>query len=92
MPLASTEKQVDLGVTLSKDLKPSQHCAETVKTANKLVGFIARTFEFINLKRSYLPYTTHWCVLNSNIVYSSGHHTTEKTWKNLNKYNAESLK
>ena len=46
VPLASTEKEVDLGVVVSKDLKLSQHCTETVKTANKLVGFIGRTFEF----------------------------------------------
>ena len=46
VPLASTEKEVDLGVVVSKDLKPSQHCTETVKMANKLVGFIGRTFEF----------------------------------------------
>ena len=48
VPLASTEKEVDLGIQilLSKDLKPSQHCTETVKAANKLVGFIGRTFEF----------------------------------------------
>ena len=46
MPLSSVEKEKDLGVVVSKDLKPSQHCTETVKTANKLVGFIGRTFEF----------------------------------------------
>ena len=44
--LSSTEKEKDLGVTVSKDLKPSQHCTETIKKANKLVGFIGRTFEF----------------------------------------------
>lgn len=44
--LSSTAKEKDLGVVVSKDLKPSQHCTETVKTANKLVGFIERTFEF----------------------------------------------
>ena len=46
VPLASTEKEVDLDVVISKALKPSQHCTETVKTANKLVGFIGRIFEF----------------------------------------------
>ena len=46
VPLASTEKEVDLGVVVSKELKPNQHCTEIVKTANKLVWFIGRTFEF----------------------------------------------
>ena len=29
---------------MSSDLKPSQHCSEVFKTANKLVGFIGRAF------------------------------------------------
>ena len=35
-----------MGVTISNDLKPGKHCSEVVKTANKLIGFIGRTFEF----------------------------------------------
>ncbi len=27
-------------------LKPCQQCSEVVKTANKLIGFIGRTFEY----------------------------------------------
>ena len=46
VPLASAENEKDLGVVVSKDLKPSKHCTEAVKNANKLVGFIGRTFEF----------------------------------------------
>ena len=33
-------------VIISSDLKPSTHCKEVVKTANKIVGFIGRTFEY----------------------------------------------
>ena len=36
----------DLEVTISNDLKPCKHCSDVVKTANKLVGFIRRTFEY----------------------------------------------
>ena len=36
----------DLGETISNDLKPSKHCSDVVKKANKLVGFIGRTFEY----------------------------------------------
>ena len=44
IPKVSKEK--DLGVTISNDLKPTNHCSDVVKTANKLTGFIGRTFEF----------------------------------------------
>ncbi len=44
IPKVNEEK--DLGVTISSDLKPAKHCSEVVKTANKLIGFIGRTFEF----------------------------------------------
>ena len=43
--LSAVNKEKDLGVIISSDLKPSQHCTEVVKTANKLVGFIGRVFE-----------------------------------------------
>ena len=43
--LSAVDKEKDLGITISSDLKPSQHCSEVFKTANKLVGFIGRTFE-----------------------------------------------
>ncbi len=43
LPVTNTEK--DLGVMISSDLKPSNQCSKVVKTANKLVEFIGRTFE-----------------------------------------------
>ena len=43
--LCKTSREKDLGVIISSDLKPSHHCTEVVKTANKLIGFIGRTFE-----------------------------------------------
>jgi hypothetical protein len=43
--LSAVNKEKDLGITISSDLKPSQHCSEVFKTANKLVGFIGRAFE-----------------------------------------------
>ncbi len=44
IPKVHAEK--DLRVTISSDLKPNKHCSEVIKTANKLVNFIGRTFEF----------------------------------------------
>ena len=43
--LSAVNKEKDLGIIISSDLKPSQHCSEVAKTANKLVGFIGRAFE-----------------------------------------------
>ncbi len=40
-----TNTAKDLGVIISDDLKTSNQCSKVVKTANKLVGFIGRTFE-----------------------------------------------
>ena len=44
--LENTEKENDLGVTITSNLKPSQQCSEVVKKANKLVGFIGRSIEY----------------------------------------------
>ena len=44
--LINVDREKDLGVIISKDLKPSEQCTEIVKIANKLVGFIGRTFTF----------------------------------------------
>ncbi len=43
--LSVTNTEKDLGVMISDDLKSSNQCSKVLKTANKLVGFIGRTFE-----------------------------------------------
>ena len=43
--LSAVNKEKDLGVTRSNDLKPSQHCSKIVNTANRLVGYIGHTFK-----------------------------------------------
>ncbi len=43
--LSVTNTKADLGVMISNDLKPSNQCLKVVKTADKFVGFIGRTFE-----------------------------------------------
>ncbi len=42
--LSVTNTEKDLGVMISNNLKSSNQCSE-VKTANKFVEFIGRTFE-----------------------------------------------
>ena len=43
--LFAVNEENDLRITITNDLKHCQHCSEVVKTANRLVGFIGRTFE-----------------------------------------------
>ena len=44
--LKKVDSEVDLGVTTSSNLKPSQQCSEVVKKANKVIGLIGRSFEY----------------------------------------------
>ncbi len=38
----------DLGVTITSNLKLSQHCKEAACKANRMLGFIKRNFSFKN--------------------------------------------
>ncbi len=40
------DSEVDLGVTRSSNLKPSQQCSEVVKKAYKVNGLVGRSFEY----------------------------------------------
>ena len=66
--LAKVEQEKDLGVVISNDLKPSKQCSEVVKTANKLIGFIGRSFEFrtegiiLNLYNALVRPHLEYCV------------------------------
>jgi len=42
--LEEVNEEHDLGVIVSADLKVSSQCAKVVKTANKILGMISRTF------------------------------------------------
>ena len=44
--IKSTDKEIDIGVTITSNLKPSQQCSEVVKKANRLVGIIGRSIEY----------------------------------------------
>ena len=67
----STSNSVkDLGITLSRDLKFSQHCSEAAKKVNKMLGFMKRNFTFMSkatviplyksLVRPHLEYSVHF--------------------------------
>ena len=51
--LTKVSHEIDLGITISNDLKPDKHSSDVFKTANKLVGFIGRDFAYKSEKKSY---------------------------------------
>src|SRR5215469_9102666 len=44
--LQATNEEKDLGVTVDNTLKFSKQCAEAVKKANKMLGYMTRNFEY----------------------------------------------
>ena len=44
--LDSVDAEQDLGVIIHNDLKVAQQCSKVVKTANKILGMIYRTFQY----------------------------------------------
>ena len=45
--LNSVDSQIYLGVTMSISLKLSQQCSKVIKRANKIIGLIGRSFEYM---------------------------------------------
>ena len=55
-PVKSSNVEKDLGVYVSKDLKPSYHIGTIVKKANRMVGLIKRNFVLrISHSQHFLP-------------------------------------
>ena len=58
--LATTEEERDLGVIMSRNLKPAAQCAKAAKTANMVLGQISRSFYykdkeiFVRLYKAYV--------------------------------------
>ena len=51
--LESISSERDLGVIVQNDLKVSEQCSKVVKTANKVLGMINRSFTY-KTKREYV--------------------------------------
>ena len=77
--LLVTEQQRDLGVIITKDLKWQQQTEKSCKTANRVLGFIARKFKYKNrgmmlplyksLVRPHLEYAVQfWSHLQRDII------------------------
>ena len=71
VPLMEVNDEKDLGIIISNDLKNSKQCIAASKKANKMLGFIARNFDYktpdvisklyTSLVRPHLEYCVqHW--------------------------------
>ena len=54
LQLPTTDQQRDLGIIITKDLKWQKQTEKSCKTANRVLGFIARNFRYKN-KELILP-------------------------------------
>ena len=59
MPLSVTEEERDLGVVTSFRLKPGAQCAKAARTAQRVLGQIARAFHFCDGHVFVQLYTTY---------------------------------
>ena len=55
--LATTDQQRDLGIIITKDLKWQKQTEKSCKTANRVLGFIARNFRYKNKELILSLYT-----------------------------------
>ena len=67
VPLTVVEEEIDIGVTIHKSLKPSQHCADVARKANIVLGEISRSFYyrdrniFIQLYKQHVSSHLEFC-------------------------------
>ena len=89
--LSAVNKEKDLGVLVTNDLKPGQHCSQVVKTANKLVGFIGRVFEnksekvILKLYNSLVRPHLEYCVQFWSPYYSKDIEKLERVQRRITK-------
>ena len=55
--LTTTDQQRDLGIIITKDLKWQKQTEKICKTANRVLGFIARNFRYKN--KELIPHYTN---------------------------------
>ena len=64
--LDEVDEERDLGVIMQKDLRCNQQCSRAVKTANRVLGMIKRTFTYLNKENMFrVPIAWHWSVVIS---------------------------
>ena len=89
--LEAVRIEKDLGILISSDLKPSKHCSEVVKKANKLVGFFGRVFEnksekiMLKLYNSLVRPHLEYCVQFWSPYYQKDINKLERVQRRLTK-------
>jgi len=59
--LQEVEEEKDLGVLISKDLKPSKQCVAAADKARTVLGMIYRNFKVINKRQFLTLYKMYVC-------------------------------
>jgi len=89
--LISVDREKDLGVIISTDLKPNNQCTEVVKIANKLVDFIGRSFDLksekvlLTLYNSLVRPQLEYCVQFWSPYYKKDIEKLDKIQRRLTK-------
>jgi len=84
--LETTEKEKDLGVYITKDLKSQEQCVQSAKKAQSVLGMVKQHFKVVDKKTSTCCIKRIYDhILNTACRY--GRHTSKKTlnvWKLFN--------
>ena len=89
--LQSVNSELDLGITISSNLKPSQQCSEVVKKANKIIGLIGRSFEYkskntiLTLYNSLVRPILEYCVQAWSPYYQKDINKLERVQRRVTK-------
>ena len=59
VPLKQTEEEVDIGVTMTKNLKPDAQCRKAARTAQTVLSQVSRAFHFRDRHVFVKLYTTY---------------------------------
>jgi len=69
-PLEATEEERDIGVTMSKTLKPSAQCSKAARTAQAVLGQITRAFHYRDRHVYVRLYTQYLCTPTPRVQHS----------------------
>lgn len=89
--LKSVDEEKDLGVMISKDLKPSKQISKVIKTANMFIGFIGRAFQFrneeiiLNLYNALVRPHLEYCVQSWSPYYKKDIEKLERVQRRVTK-------
>jgi len=83
--LENVESAKDLGIIIDKQLKFHQHCSQGISKATRMLGIIAKSFEFLNEEMFLKIYTTMVCPIleYGNLIWGSHFKLNQIAIKNV---------